>query len=80
MSLAKFWNRPGCGKIARSGAVPPSTSTRTCASNSCVPWYSMLMPVHDAKSAQDSLRASASTSMMVPYMLTVSPSNVPYCS
>jgi hypothetical protein len=52
--------RPGCGKTARSGAVPPATRTGIWVSKSFVPFQLIVMPVQLSKSWKDCWNSSAS--------------------
>ena len=43
---ANVRSRPGCGKSAMEGALPPCTLVLRLPSKSLVPWYWTVIPVH----------------------------------
>src|SRR3982750_3150662 len=75
--FAKLAARPGCGKSAISGGLPPSTRVEIVASNSLVPSYWMSMPVLSSNSFTASLNLLASSPVKGPVMLTLVPLSLP---
>lgn len=74
MPVFTIWaSTPGCGMIARSGALPPVTRTWICDSKSGEPSYEILIPVQELNSAQDFSSESDSGLRIEANIVTVFP-------
>ena len=72
--LFTIWaSRPGCGMIARFGALPPLTLTGRSDSKVFEPVYWILIPVHFENSAHELFSESDSGLRIDPNIVTVLP-------